>query len=352
MAVLLTRRHAHMPMFIATVISAGAFLVIPHALHAQFTDFSSISGGAAGAPAAPLITSSAFPEPERWYNAAEGAAFRFEIPEGASAVAAQMVDEPTEEPTFVYEPAVSQFAPKESELHEGVQYAAVQFRNANGWGAIGYRKLQLDFTPPVGLYIDIAEDDAIGVSTLHFGAEDALSGVAGYAVYHGGEGPFYLTPEEASRGYALPQDEVGMRRVVVVAYDRAGNSISNHFPVFVLPREASADELWFGEFATREIAALALSLATFGMFFFALMTRRKYAEKESRLKLEMYEIQEQMEKIFTALKNEIFDQIQSLNARKRLTKGEKEAVEHLNRALEVSETLVKKEMKDVKKILK
>ena len=59
-----------------------------------------------------------------------------------------------------------------------------------------------------------------------------------------------------------------------------------------------------------------------------------------------------MEKIFSALRDEIYDQINTITKRQRLSKKEKEAVENLNQALEVSETLIEKEIGDVEKILK
>ena len=59
-----------------------------------------------------------------------------------------------------------------------------------------------------------------------------------------------------------------------------------------------------------------------------------------------------MEKIFSALRDEIYDQINTITKRKRLSAKEKDAVESLTQALEVSETLIEKEINDVKTILK
>ena len=57
-------------------------------------------------------------------------------------------------------------------------------------------------------------------------------------------------------------------------------------------------------------------------------------------------------KIFSALRDEIYDQIGTITKRKRLSKSEKDAVKGLNQALEVSETLIEKEINDVNEILK
>jgi hypothetical protein len=74
--------------------------------------------------------------------------------------------------------------------------------------------------------------------------------------------------------------------------------------------------------------------------------------RKEKLRRETREIQDQMEKIFSALRDEIYDQINLITKRPRLSKKEKEAVEGLNQALEVSETLIEKEINDVKSILK
>ena len=74
--------------------------------------------------------------------------------------------------------------------------------------------------------------------------------------------------------------------------------------------------------------------------------------KEEKLRREVREIQDQMEKIFSALRDEIYDQVNMITKRKRLSKNEKAAVEGLTQALEVSETLIEKEINDVKAILK
>jgi hypothetical protein len=74
--------------------------------------------------------------------------------------------------------------------------------------------------------------------------------------------------------------------------------------------------------------------------------------REEKLRRETRDIQDQMEKIFSALRDEIYDQINTITKRKRLSKGEKEAVDGLHQALEVSETLIEKEINDVKTILR
>jgi predicted transcriptional regulator len=79
---------------------------------------------------------------------------------------------------------------------------------------------------------------------------------------------------------------------------------------------------------------------------------KRSKERDEKLRRETREIQDQMEKIFSALRDEIYDQINTITKRKRLSAKEKGAVEGLTQALEVSETLIEKEISDVKTILK
>ncbi len=78
---------------------------------------------------------------------------------------------------------------------------------------------------------------------------------------------------------------------------------------------------------------------------------RQFKLRELRLKHETAEIHEQLTKIFSALRDEIYDQIRSITKRSKLSKKEAEAVAGLNQALEVSETLIDKEINDVKNLL-
>lgn len=307
----------------------------------------------AGAPDAPVITSQVFTDPDAWYGAATQGAFRWELPDDVTAVAVNLVSDTETEPTFVFQPAVAAYTPEADALTDGVQYLAVQFRNQNGWGDIAYYKIQIDRVPPRSLYIDIRPTERAGVSDLVFGATDELSGIAGYTLYMNGNGPIFVTPQQATEGFPITHENEGMSEVLAFAYDRAGNSIWNRFPVFVLERQSVAGIGPFGLSLTRE-QAVSLGLAIFALLalWVAVRTHLYYRRKGRKLREEMYEVQDQMTKIFTALRDEIYDQVQSLSSRKRLSKGEQRVVEDLTKVLEVSETLVNKEITDVKKLLR
>lgn len=350
MFVLLTHRYRIVPAALVTFCVLAVVLLTASFTHAQ----SSVSIPKLNAPmgSGPTVSSTLYPNPEQWYNNTDGA-FWWTLPTDVTAVAVEMVSTNTAEPMFVYEPPISQFRPDAEDLYEGVQYAALQFRTAAGWGPVAYRKLQLDLTPPTRLYVDLQPPVANGApNTLVFGAHDELSGVAGFTVRIGNEGPVYVTPEQAGRGFAMPFTEPGAYRVEVTAHDRAGNTVREEFPVYAARYSDPEKLVLFGLFTTRELTLLGMFGLTLFTFWFAIRTMHYYRRREQRLRVEVSEVQEQLEKIFRALHNEIHEQVQSIRNKSKLSKGEQEVVANLDRALEVSETLVNKEMADVKKILK
>lgn len=302
------------------------------------------------AQSATTITSSTFTDPDAWYNTLAGS-FQWTVPEGATAVAAEIVSALDEEPMFTYETPIAQYTLKEGDLAEGVQYMAVQFKKGTEWGDVAYYQVQIDQTPPAALYLDMTSEGLLGMSTLYFEAEDELSGIMGYAVYIGDGNPVFVTPEQAANGYQFVRSEEGLYDIVVVAFDRAGNSLANRFPVFVVPHEAAAEDLVLGFITKDGLTTGMLIVLIAGLGWYAFATRRHYGRKEARLRDETLEIQGQMGKVFVALRDEIKEQVESLGARKRISKGEQQVIENLTRVLEVSETLIKKEVTDVKKIL-
>ena len=105
-------------------------------------------------------------------------------------------------------------------------------------------------------------------------------------------------------------------------------------------------------FSPTNLLIILLVIVIILQTIFVWYERKILRQKEDKLRRETREIQDQMEKIFSALRDEIYDQVNMITKRKRLSKNEKEAVEGLNQALEVSETLIEKEINDVKSILK
>ena len=143
----------------------------------------------------------------------------------------------------------------------------------------------------------------------------------------------------------------------VVAFDMAGNETESSVPVlitagWVKPSDTEEKTSFWAFFTAARMMIILLCLIVVMQFAYILYVRKQNAKQEEKLRKETREIHDQMEKIFSALRDEIYDQINTITKRPRLSKKEREAVDGLNQALEVSETLIEKEINDVKKILK
>tara|TARA_B100000745_G_scaffold267132_1_gene192724 strand:+ start:1627 stop:3156 length:1530 start_codon:yes stop_codon:yes gene_type:complete len=308
-------------------------------------------------PRAPEIGSQAFLDPELWYDSTDGV-FTWELPFDVSAVAAEIATSSENEPSEVFDPPIEEFVVSDENLSDGVQYLSIQFENQVGWGAVTNRIIKIDTTAPKPF--DIAVQAGTSQSSfplLVFEAEDETSGIELYKMVIADQEPIEITPGQAKLGYLLGKLEDGTYTVTVTARDMAGNETVSSVPVLItagwLPDTEEEEKIpWWMFFTGTNLVIIILLLVAAGEFGYIIYERKEFAKKEAKLRKETREIQDQMEKIFSALRDEIYDQVNAITKRPRLSAKEKEAVEGLNQALEVSETLIEKEINDVKKILK
>ncbi len=312
-------------------------------------------------PRAPLIESSTFLDPDTWYKDTTGL-FTWTIPSDVTAVAVELSDDPDNIPQdneqAIIDPPAKEFVITDGIAKEGIQYLSISFQNQSGWKAVTNRELKIDSTPPEPFVITVqAGASSISFPTLRFDAQDKTSGVEFYDMTVADQEPLKLTPDEARLGYLLAELEDGTHIVKVVATDMAGNIRESSVTVsikagWINPLKAEDEGLLRGIFTALNIFIFFLIVIILLQIIYFWYEHKQLKEKEEKLRRETKEIQDQMEKIFSALREEIYDQINNITKRKKLTVKEKQAVEGLTQALEVSETLIEKEINDVKIILK
>lgn len=308
-------------------------------------------------PRAPEVGSQAFLDPELWYNITEGV-FTWDLPFDVNGMRLEIATSADNQPTTEIDPPIEEFSVNADLLSDGIQYLSIQFKNQVGWGAVTNRQIKIDTTPPEPFEIKVqAGTSPSSFPLLVFDAKDKTSGIERYELTIAGREPVEVTPDEAKLGYLLGELEDGTYTVTVIAYDKAGNIVESSTPVLItagwLPPTDEVEESSFWMlFTGANLIIILLALIVIGQFAYIILERKRSNAKEEKLRRETREIQDQMEKIFSALRDEIYDQINDITKRPRLSKKEKEAVEGLNQALEVSETLIEKEINDVKKILK
>lgn len=312
-------------------------------------------------PRAPEVGSQVFLDPDVWYSTRRGL-FTWTLPFDVNVVAVEVStssdNQPDENEDAVYDPPIEEFDITEENSIEGVQYLSIKYRNQVGWGTVLNRKFQIDTTAPEPFEIQVVsgtKPDAFPL--LRFAAEDTTSGIERYEMTIADQEPIVVTPDEAKLGYLLGELEDGTYTVKVIAFDKAGNPRESSVAVLITAGwkpPVVEEEVWtiWSLFTGTNVLIGVLLLIIFFQGIFIWYTSKLHTKKEEKLRKETKDIQDQMEKIFSALRDEIYDQIHDITKRKRLSAGEKEAVKGLNQALEVSETLIEKEINDVKSVLK
>lgn len=331
-------------LFIFASVILTPFLVF--AQNSEFTPEELYAGG----PEAPIIQSSTNPDPDRWYKSAQ-VEFNWELPADVTAVAADISTSADKEPMQPHRPPVDSVTFTAADLSEGVNYIVVQFRNFEKWGMIAERTLNIDNTPPGAPVIEVSQLDKEGGVMIQLTAGDELSGLSHFELTFGDRQSKRLDVAEASRGHLLTLTPGQAYRLHVTAYDRAGN-ISDA-ALMIWPMSYKGPSAMISTIAD-EPASFLVTLLTFLltlMFGYLIYERLRYARALAALRRETSDVHNQLIRIFTALREEIYDQIRGISKKSRLTKGEKQAVDGLNQALAVSESLLEKEVKDVKKLL-
>lgn len=340
---------------IITTVIAWLFFLSPLVLAQTTTDSEDVAGiddaiilSEEEPVLLPNIHSNTFEYQSLWYNTIDGT-FTWDLPAGVTAVAVDVATSSDFEPMEVFKPAISSFTLDDTLLKEGAQYLAVQLKDEDGWGDIAYHQIQIDTTPPEPFLVQSSVEE--GVPIITFSTTDKMSGVERYEILISDKKTLYATPMEAQAGIDLHDLANGPHTVLVKAYDRAGNTTVSATTInnsLVGPTIEKETNIWAGAQGMLIVLLLLISL---GQLFYIFYLQRQSVQREVMLRKEAHEVAKQMRKIFSALRDEIYDQINSLSKRPRLSKKEKEVVSGLNKALEVSEQLIEKEVDDVTDVL-
>lgn len=312
-------------------------------------------------PQAPVVFSDTFFDSETWSQTSEGI-FRWLLPSDVDAVAVEIATStdniPQDNTEAIYEPAINEFDISDLLLDDGVYYLSVIYRNEFGWGQVLNKIIKIDTTPPEPFRIDVRPTNpSTGFPIINFITTDNTSGISYYDLYIGDKEPIRISPDEAYSGYILSELEDGTYLIRVVAVDKAANERESKASVvisggWINPEEQLNSGLIKNLFTTFNIY-LAFSLLIIGGLLIYTHSYKKWVKiREEKLYRETRDIQNQMEKIFSALRDEIYDQIDTISNRNKLSKREKQAVDGLNNALEISEALIEKEINDVKSIIR
>lgn len=308
-------------------------------------------------PLAPEVGSKIFIDADTWYATTTGL-FTWEVPFDVNLLTLDIATSAEAVPKTEYKPPIPEILLTDRMLRDGAQYLTIRYKNQVGWGAITHRLIKVDTTAPEAFTINVRAGNTPNTfPLLIFDAHDETSGVDKYELTIADRDPVSITPEEARLGYLLSDLVDGTYTVKVVAYDKAGNARESSTPLLITAgwhqkSEGEKQSSFRALLTFTNIFIVFLILLIIAIMTYIIYERRQFARKETRLRKETKEIQDQMEKIFSALRDEIHDQIKAITKRPRFSKNERTAVENLENAIEVSETLIEKEIADVQKVLK
>lgn len=304
----------------------------------------------------PEVSSKTHPEEGSWYNIAQGQ-FEWEIGYGVNGVRITVDQEPETKPTETFEPPIYEY--ETEELSDGEWYIHVAFKNRGGWGSPTHRMIKIDTLPPPEFSVSNLERDPKNL-TPTFGFEfstttDTGSGLDRIDIEVDNNEPISLDLEDlfASGEYTLPTQQPGLHTAIVRLYDNAGNFVEKEVSYFtevttqntveVVQEEKGLDIAYWVS-----LLALLLAAVAFGLL---IMERRRARQEKEYIKREADEVREKLEGIFVVLRDEVEEQVVALATKPNMTEAERQILEKLKEALEISEELLDKEVEDVRKLL-
>jgi len=265
-----------------------------------------------GTPAAPTICSDDFGPEDGWQQGESGTVW-WNIPAGATKVAYELMDTPDQAPSSSASSLVNKVALDATDLHEGVQYLAVQFKNDAGWGAVGYYRIQIDVTAPK--VTSVAIEDTDGSPVLIFNTTDAGSGVARYELTLDGTPLTTVSAADVVNGYLLDAVTPGSHTLMVVAHDGAGNTSTTTTALNVPETQVAQYGVSMSFFKMQSLRTsdliLLLGMIIIACLFFVIRAeRRRYQKLVDAHIREMAAAYKHAEDNFATLRAELYRNIE------------------------------------------
>lgn len=307
-------------------------------------------------PGAPIVTSSEFADVEKWYADTE-ATFKWNLAYDITSVRLLFDGSPASTPSVTYTPPISEKTL--TDLEEGEWYLHVMFKNDAGWGVPVHHKILIDLAPPDDFSMRAEQKDLYSQDvTLIFKTTDDLSGIDRYEIILDGVLQGTVLSDDLVEGsHTFYVANHGPHKFSVKAFDSAGNFVEAKIDLTVEKALVSKKQVpvleeeegqgfnwqyWITLFFVAIIAFLSGSM---------MYERRSIRNEKEHIKKEADEAREKLEAIFVVLRDEIEEQVISLATKPNMTESERQILEKLKEALEISEELLDKEIEDVRKLV-
>ncbi len=181
----------------------------------------------ANLPPTPVVASVSHQNPNIWYQNTT-VDFHWTLPKGVTAVSYLVNDKPESNPGTVSDGLVSSYSLKNAS--DGIGYFHLRYKNSAGWGPIADFRFQVDTTTPAPFGIKQIERSGANVSEPAFvwGATDTISDIDRYEVKIDDGAAIKIAANQitSENPYLLPSGLSGNHRLLVTAFDKAGNHSS------------------------------------------------------------------------------------------------------------------------------
>lgn len=302
-------------------------------------------------PEEPVIKSTSHPDQAVWYKE-RSAKFAWDIPYGVTGLKIGFDDKVDGVASELHEPPIPDFS--KDDIADGVYYFHAIYKNRGGWGSSTVYKISIDATPPEEFTASATGGDL--TAQVRFEAKDVLSGIALYRVGLDEARSRDVQPSElVSGGYTLTNIDPGDHMITIVAVDKAGNEREAKAPVTVTgtkpvdPSTAPVETSGFGAIYWVSLLFMAALAIVITML---IKERRAFHEEKDYIKREAMEAGDKLINVFAVLRDEIEEKVLELSHKPNMTDNERNILESLKDALDISEELIDKEIEDVRKLLK
>jgi len=176
-------------------------------------------------PEGPKVFSTTHPDQDAWYNN-NNVTVAWDDEEDVSGYSYILSRNPVEVPDNVKD--LEQTSIDFSDLADGIWYFHIKQQRAGIYGDATHYQIKIDITPPAEFKpeINLLAATIAKPAVVSFFTTDALSGINHYEVAvfdkskESGEAPFFV---EATSPYRVPEVSGGALRIIVRAFDNAGN---------------------------------------------------------------------------------------------------------------------------------
>lgn len=177
---------------------------------------------------APVVVSSTHPKQTEWYSKGD-VDLSWTLPNNAKTVKTLLGSFPNSEPSVYYSKPITEKNIKN--LDDGILYFHVNYLVDETWSKTTHFKIQIDTVDPRDLSVNVLKDDD-GKVTLEMKATDALSGIDHYKLVVDQDEPINVKADSSGEASTVvPFTSAGSHKIVVTAYDRAGNSTETQVSV-------------------------------------------------------------------------------------------------------------------------